>query len=284
MKPIERELVERLYRGARAERWSVSPDEWAAALQTSADKAAPADPERYLRGLHLEDLALACACAAGDERAWDHFMREHRPTLYRAADAIDRSGGARELADAIYADLYGLRERDGERQSLFRYYHGRSSLSTWLRAVLAQRHVDSLRAGRRLEPLPEDGAADAPASATTAVSDPDRLRYRALIQRALKVAVSRLNDRDRLRLACYYTQELTLAATGRILREHEATVSRQLAKTRQALRREVERHLRDQDGLDAAQIDRCFAYVVEDPGPLDLGGMLRKNSVGDRST
>ena len=91
------------------------------------------------------DLALACACAAGDERAWEHFISVQRPVLYRAADALDPSGAARELADSLYADLYGLRDGGGGHASLFRYFHGRSSLSTWLRAVLAQRHVDRLR-------------------------------------------------------------------------------------------------------------------------------------------
>ncbi len=80
-------------------------------------------------------------------------MREYRPVLYRSADAIDPGGGARELADSIYADLFGLQERDGERRSLFRYFHGRSSLATWLRAVLAQRLVDRVRSTRRLTPL-----------------------------------------------------------------------------------------------------------------------------------
>jgi RNA polymerase sigma-70 factor (ECF subfamily) len=279
---ISPELLDGLFRIAHADRWSISVDQFAATLQISIERAAPADSERYLRGLHLEDLALACACAAGDEVAWDHFIREHRPTLYRAADALDPSGGARELADGIYADLYGLKQRDGDRQSLFRYYHGRSSLKTWLRAVLAQRQVDSLRASRRLEPLPEDDEPALPMAQANAV-DPERTRYRALIQRAVKLAIAQLSDKDRLRLACYYTQELTLAETGKILKEHEATVSRQLAKTRQTLRREVERQLCDRDGLDAAQIDACFGYVVEDPGPLDLGGMLRKNSAPDRS-
>ena len=283
MKPIPPDLARRLHRQAQAEQWSVPLERFTQALQASADRADPADLNRYLDGLHLEDLALACACAAGDERAWEHFIREHRPVLYRAADALDPAGRARELADSLYADLYGIRERDGERQSLFRYFHGRSSLATWLRAVLAQRHVDALRAGRRVEPLPDDDVAEVQAAAPTTPPDPDRPRYLALIQRALTIAISFLTDKDRLRLGCYYTQELTLAETGRVLREHEATVSRQLAKTRKTLRQQIERHLRDEHGLDDAQIGRCFASVAEDAGPLDLGGMLRKNSAPDRS-
>lgn len=263
-------------------------ERFAEVLRTSVERAAPADVGRYLRALHLEDLALACACAAGEERAWDHFVREHRPALYRAADALDPSGNAREIADSIYAELYGLsrasaREPAIERQSLFRYYHGRSSLKTWLRAVLAQRHVDGVRAARRIDALPEGDVLEAPATMAPPPPDPDRVRFRALILRAFKRAVTALSNRDRLRLACYYSQELTLAETGRVLKEHEATVSRQLAKSRETLRREVERSLRDDDGLDAAQIEQCFAYVVEDPGPMDLDGILRKNSAPDRS-
>jgi RNA polymerase sigma factor (sigma-70 family) len=282
-KSIPQDLVERLYRDARADRWSVPVERFAAAIQASADRAAAADVGTYLQGLHLEDLALACACMAGDERAWEHFVREHRPVLYRAADALRPGGGARDLADSIYADLYGLQERDGERRSLFRYFHGRSSLATWLRAVLAQRVVDAGRAERRVDPLPEEDGQITVASRAGPAPDPDRARYAAWIQRALGVALSVLGARDRLRLACYYSQELTLAETGRVLKEHEATVSRHLAKTRGTIRAEVERYLREEARLNDAQIDRCFECVLEDACPLDLGGMLRKDSEPDRS-
>jgi RNA polymerase sigma-70 factor (ECF subfamily) len=281
VKPIPQKLAARLHRQSGADTWSVPLEQFTEALQASADRGCAGDLASYLDGLHLKDLALACACVAGEERAWEHFIREYRPALYRAADALDPGGGARELADALYADLYGVGERDGERRSLFRYFHGRSSLATWLRAVLAQRHVDTIRASRRMEPLPDDESAPGVVSRTP--PDPERARFLALIQRALTVAISLLTDRDRLRLACYYSQQLTLAETGRLLREHEATVSRQLAKTRQTLRKAIERHLRDEHGLDEAQISQCFASVADDPGPVDLGAILRKDSVPDRS-
>ena len=228
------------------------------------------------------DLALASACAAGDDAAWERFIREYRPVLYRAADALDSTGRARELADALYADLYGLKERDGKRQSLFRYYQGRSSLATWLRAVLAQRYVDRVRADRRLDPLPDDADVVSPASPP----EPDRSDDSARFERALGETLSALGARDRLRLACYYAQELTLAQTGRVLHESEATSSRQLARTRRAIREGVERRLRA-DGLDEAQIAQCFAAVTDDVGSLDLSALLdraaRKKTGPDRS-
>src|SRR5262245_36128980 len=157
---IDGALAARLYRRAGADRWGVAPEAFTRALAASAASAGgerelgPRDVTRLLESLHLEDMALAVACAEGHEAAWEHFVREFRPVLYRSADAIDPGGGARELADSLYADLYGLDERNGQRRSLFAYYHGRSRLATWLRAVLAQRHVDRFRAQRRLDPLP----------------------------------------------------------------------------------------------------------------------------------
>jgi RNA polymerase sigma factor (sigma-70 family) len=214
---------------------------------------------------HSADLELARLCAEGNEHAWERFVREYRPLLYRAADALDSTQGAREIADSLYAELYGIDTSAGPRQSLFRYYQGRSSLATWLRAVLAQRYVDRLRVQRRVEPLSDQAPA-----ASGAEPDPNRARYVALLRQALQRAVGCLAPRDRLRVGCYYVQELTLAETGRVMKESEATSSRQLARSRAVIRREVERQLRDEAGLSGDQIAACFASVADDPGPLDL--------------
>jgi RNA polymerase sigma-70 factor (ECF subfamily) len=245
---------------------------------------------------HAADLELARRCAAGEPAAWDRFVLEYRPVLYRAADALDRSGGARELADSLYAELYGLAAGGRERQSLFRYFSGKSSLATWLRAVLAQRYVDRLRSQRRLEPLPADDRAEVRPSRASgrpelvegrAPADPERARHLQLVMAALGRAVAGLAVKDRLRLAYYYVQELTLAEAGRLLGEHEATVSRQLARARRAIRDGVERELREEHGLTGAQIDECVASVAEDPGPLDLqpllGGEPRGREAPERS-
>ena len=288
---LDTATAERLHRVARAEQWGVSRDTFAHALERGVRHAIGGDPpdpsqlERHLSSLRLEELALACGCAHAHEGAWEHFIREYRPILYRAASAIDPAGGARDLADALYAELFGLTERDGTRRSHFEYFHGRSSLATWLRAVLAQRSVDRARATRRLAPLPDDEP-----PATTAAAEPrsaDYGRFIVLLRTALASAVRRLAPRDRLRLACYYAQELTLAQIGRTLGEHEATVSRQLAKARKTVRADVERQLHE-EGLNEAAIAECLAAVAADPGPLALTDLLEpagsKNPETGRST
>ena len=272
-------LVRRLYSEANAGRWHLPIEEFREALETSVSRAFrdieqvdPRELERYCGALRLDDLALARACALGIEEAWEYFIGNARPHLNRAADALDPGGGARELAETLFADLYGLRQAGGARQSLFRYFHGRSSLTTWLRAVLSQRYVDRVRAQRAHEPLPEEESPDALRSLAPD-PQPERRRYAALMQAGLRDAVGALEDRDRFRLACYYAQEMTLAAIGRLTSEHEATVSRQLARTRARIRQFVERMLTEQ-GLSAAEIEECFASNISDPGELDLKAML----------
>ena len=271
-------VVDDLFQKAGAERWALTREEFAGTVAVSLQRrfsgGEPSRHElrRYLSSLHLADLALATACALGRDTAWDHFVLEHRPVLYRAADALDPTGSARELADSLYADLYGLSDAVPDRRSLLRYFHGRSSLATWLRAVLAQRYVDALRAKRRIEPLPEDDTR-LPVVAT-AREDPDRTRLVPLVEDALRTAIDELAAKDRLRLRSYYVAQLTLSEIGRITSEHEATVSRHLSRTRRSIREAVERHLRQKAQLSDTQIARVFELALEDPGGFDLQNVL----------
>lgn len=224
-----------------------------------------------------KDLALARECAEGKPEAWDRFVLEFRPVLYRAADAIDRTGAAREIADSLYGELYS--------KSLFRYFHGRSSLATWLRALVAQRYVDRYRQTRRLEPLPDDEIVASPAQGVPTHTT-DRSRFIAVMQTVLAAAIAALEPRDRLRLRCYYAQEMTLAQIGRVTREHEATVSRQLARTRRDVREDLEQRLRQDHQFAPDEIRECISSVMDDAGTLDLSALLgeRKKVDVDRST
>jgi len=171
---LDARLVRRLYDRSGARQWALSARDFAAALARSAARrfagAAPAAAEvgRYLESLRLEDLALACACAHGSEPAWERFVRDFRPILLRMASRGQQADRGRDVADSLYAELYGLDERGGTRRSLFDYFHGRSTLAGWLQAVVAQRLVDRARASRRFEPLPEDESAAAARARTPA--------------------------------------------------------------------------------------------------------------------
>lgn len=281
-------------RAAAPAEWNLTREQFLTAVERSIAhrfSGTAADPkpkaiESYLETLHAADLALACACSAGVPAAWDHFVAQFRPELYRAARAIVGGAGAgagggdagvRELADSLYANLYGLRASEGQRKSLFDYYHGRSKLGTWLHAILAQRHVDEIRRTRKMDSLDEPAEEGEPhheiAAANTS-PDPERDRYLAMLQGTLSTALDSLAPRDRLRLAYYYAEELTLAEIGKLTGEHESTVSRQLERTRKDLRCSVEAMLREEKKLSEAQLRLCYEYAREE-WPFDLTLRLR---------
>jgi len=290
-------LVDRLYAQSKADQWGVPREQFSAALERSAKKRLTSGAgtaqklEEYLRGLRIEDLALAAACAEGCETAWEHFFKTYRPYLRAAAAAILHcaagSAEACELADSLFSELYGLAGGKGAERSLFRYFHGRSSLKTWLRAILAQRHIDSIRAGRRFEELGEEEAVDGRMQTALGQqilpADPHRERYVASFTHALQEALARLEPPEKERLRLYYAEEKTLAEIGRLLGEHESSVSRHLERVRRDLRRDVEDILRRgfvaangsmaDPGLSEAEIALCFEYGAEDT-PIDLDKLL----------
>ena len=284
-------LVGALHAEAKCARWGLSPQAFAEALRRSAEKrffGASVDPgalAAYLKSLHLEDLALACACGEGIEKAWEFFIAHFRQELRQAASAMLRGSGraddarAEELADSLYAELYGVRSSaDGQRKSLFEYFHGRSKLATWLRAILAQKQVDLFRTSGRMVSLEAEMDRDAhrelAGPAESIPADPHRARYLKRVDMALSVAIANLAPRERLILACYYVDQLTLAEIGRMVHEHESTVSRQLERLRGNLRQRVTevllREIPALDGrpaepaLDRAQAAVALEYALED--------------------
>jgi RNA polymerase sigma-70 factor len=268
----------RLCKRASAARWNVSDESLRDTAWRGARAAGVLDRagiDSFLDALHAEDLGLAIACQAGESAPWEHFITSFRPALYAAARAIagDDARG-RELADSMWADMYGLEIRDGRRRSILSYYHGRSSILTWMRAVLAQRHVDYIRSQSRIQPLDDhaeqaanfsDDHGDAPRA--------DRVRYVAMLGKALDAALKSLAPRDRMRMAYYYRHDLSLKEIGRVMDEHESTVSRRLARTRDELKGAIERTLQDDDKLSQDQIRLCYDFAAGDL-QLDLSRAL----------
>src|SRR5205807_6091327 len=113
--------------------------------------------------------------------------------------------------------------------------------------------------------------------------DPHRERYVASFTRALGAALDLLEPQEKERLRLYYAEEKTLAEIGRLLGEHESSVSRHLDRVRRDLRQSVEEILRHglgaangsavQPGLSDAEIALCFEYSAGEI-PIDLDKLL----------
>jgi RNA polymerase sigma-70 factor len=260
-----------LARRGGAERWALPAEALAEAVYASVTAWASEnlstttehEIRAYLETLNAQDLVLACACRIGISSAWDEFVERYRHKLYTAARVlIHDEAKAREVADSLYGELYGLEQRRGVRRSLLSYFHGRSSLQTWLRAVVAQRLADSHRSERRME-LRADIALNELVVETAEPPDPHRTSYINALSQTLASALEALRPRDRMRLNFYYLESLTLKQIGYVMKEHESTVSRRLARTRAQLRRQVDRALRREMHYSEDQIRLCYHYATE---------------------
>src|SRR5437899_6074748 len=251
---------------AKTQEYGLGREQFVAILNEIGAKYLPPQPSERERGeffasLRLEELALARACAGGHERAWEIFMVRYREKLYDIAAYIAKeSSAARELADSIYADLYGTGTREGKRISKLASYTGRGSLEGWLRTVLAQEYVNRYRRQRRLVSLDEESDegtqfAAAEPEPSTAV-DPR-------VENATDEALAGLPSEERFILASYYLDGRTLAEIARMLRVHESTISRKLEKLAKALRRQILSGLRRR-GMTHRQAEEALEVDVRD--------------------
>lgn len=263
------------YERSRAAEFGITAEQFAALLREVAARHAPAMAcEDFCGNLRLEDLALARACAAGHERAWEIFMQRFREKLYTVAGQITREDSlGRELADSVYADLYGTRTRDGQRVSKLKSYSGRGSLEGWLRTVLAQEYINNYRRQRRMVSLDEEeeeGTQYAAANPEPVAPADPRL------ERAVAAAIRSLADGDRFVLASYFLDQRTLAEIAVALRVHESTISRKVERLTKALRKQVMKNLISQ-GMSRRQAEEALEIDVRDL-TLDLRSSLAQES------
>jgi RNA polymerase sigma-70 factor (ECF subfamily) len=228
-------------------------------------EASAGQRQAFWQALHLTDLALAQACALGREGAWQLFMSKFREPLMRAAVSLTRSASlGEELAEALYSELFGLTERDGERWSPLSTYSGRGSLLGWLRAMLAQRQVNHFRRTHRetaLEDLEIAAKQDSP--------EPEDGTLKAL-QSAVESTLAQLDAEDRFLLSAYYLDSHTLLELGSVLRVHEATVSRRLKRVTDQVHKKILK------ALQAQGLSRRAAEETLGTDPRDVDVNLRK--------
>lgn len=256
-----REFSAHHYEESTARRFGVSPAALAEILadvvshwNNAASEIATRD---FLVILHLEELVLARACAAGDNHAWEVFLNRYRATLYESAYKIAKEESvARGLADSLYAALYGVDAKGQQRTSKLRSYQGRGSLQGWLRMVVAQEYVNLYRATRRetsLDAALDEGAQFEARESEVGVADP-----RAELAAAEELAA--LTAEDRFLLAAYYLDRRTLAEIAKLQGVHESTISRQLDRVTSDLRKRIRKRMMAA-GMSARQADEAMQDV-----------------------
>jgi RNA polymerase sigma-70 factor, ECF subfamily len=283
----EEDVAHSLYQRSGAAAYGMSVGQFAAILEEIQRKYLPdASPEQaaeFCANLRLEELALARACAAGHEGAWQDFIGRYRHKLHTMALHITRdSEHASELADSLFADLYGVntrsdrREPDADgahvRRSKLIFYTGRGSLEGWLRTVMAQEFINRYRKQKHtvsLEEQTEDGVQFASTAQEPAYAPDQRLIA------ATDQALAELSSEDRFVLASYFLDGRTLAEIARILGLHESSVSRRLDRVSTGLRKRILAGLRER-GMSHAQATEALNTDVRDI-QLDLRTRLMQD-------
>ncbi len=260
---IPESVSAKLYRQAGAVRFGLALQDLASILEEIAARYLPADAGQsevleFLTNLRVEELALARGCARGNEAAWEIFLNRYREKLYTAAHSIaSEDSAARDLADSLYADLFGTRTADARRVSKLESFTGRGSLEGWLRAVLAQEYVNRYRRQQRLVSLEERTEAGVQFQA----EEPDPAQaLDSRLEEATDQALASLAAEDKFILASYYLDGRTLADLARLLGVHESTVSRRLDKITASTRKAIlagliKRGMRLREAEQAMQVE-----------------------------
>jgi RNA polymerase sigma-70 factor (ECF subfamily) len=260
------EVVAELHAKSGCQRFDLAREDLAVILGDVATKYLPAgatqaEARSFILTLRVEELALARACAAGNNAAWEVFLTRYREKLYQAGLRIAREdSAARDLADTLYAELYGTTTREGERVSKLASFTGRGSLEGWLRTVLAQEFVNRYRRTKRLVSLDEENEE----GEQFAAPEPSPLPSAdARLELATDAALSSLPGEDRLVLAAYYLDGRTLAEVARMLGVHESTISRKVDKLAKTLRKKILGGL-VQHGMARRQAEEALDVDVRD--------------------
>ncbi len=215
---------------------SVTPESLVAHIARVAGNKTEPDA---LGSLRAGDLYLACACAAGQDRALHLFEAEYGRDIDLA---IARSGnvnlGKDEFRQLLRDKLFVAR---GEKPPKIADYAGRGDLRSWVRVTALRMIVDIVRqnnAGKEISVESEMlGAMPAPNE------DPEldyiQRVYKSEFKEALQSAFVSLTPRERNLLRHQVIHGLNIDQVGAIYRVHRTTAFRWIEKARKSLLRET---------------------------------------------
>ena len=242
-------------------------DEAVAELAKSGVKvdAATFEKGRSLEGLRLFDLALAWACARGDEAAIRLFEKTYFPQAQRALKKM-------RLSETLTDDVLGwmrfeLFARPGG--PLIATYSGRGDLGSWVRSIAVHQAMKGAKKQRR-EVTP-DAAQELPMPEVELASM--RGAYGKQFTRALDESFRELSTAQRNLLRQYFLDGLSIDVLAKLHDIHRSTAARRVDAARAALVELVKERLLKDLALSRSAVDQVITLSNLDQS---LGGLLRK--------
>jgi len=225
--------------------------------------------------LHVEDLYLAGACAAGCDAGLLAFERRYLSQVDHFLPPGDRTPTfLDELRQTLRDKL--LVGRDGALPKIADY-SGRGSLHSWVRTV-AVHAARNLHRANKSELLrdPSESAMQALASSENPEFNYLKRKYQKDFKEAFESAFASLPTEQREVLRLHYVEGLNIDNIGLQLQVNRATVARWRNSARQAVLDETRRQLRQRLQLTDSEFV-SVARLLRSQIDVSLARLLRKN-------
>jgi RNA polymerase sigma-70 factor (ECF subfamily) len=202
------------------------------------------------------DLALAFACAKGDDAALRLLENE---VLARVAATLplrfrgDASEIIQSLRDRLLVPGADGRVKIGD-------FNGRGTLGTWLRVAATRIALNLERSKRREVALDDDRVLAERAAGDLEIQHLKR-RYRGEFREAFTAALQALDARPRNLLRQHYLDGLTMEAIGALYHVHRITVVRWMEQARAALAKETRSELRARLRVEGRELESILRLI-----------------------
>ena len=178
----------------------------------------------------MDDLKFVQKCVNGDTHAWRDFIDRYSRLIYNYIYSVLKLKSVKQSAQTSAEDIFQqiflhLRDNDFKKLRSFKAKNG-SSLATWLRQVVINFTIDSLRRIKPAESLDEDDARGFGLEDILA-DDADSAREIIISEEKigpLKDCIEILDTDDKYFLELHFNQSLALEDLKDILKISRAAV------------------------------------------------------------
>lgn len=220
--------------------------------------------EQALESLHLADLYLACACAAGVPGAVEALEREYLARVPAILARQHRSPETiQEVCQKVRETLF-LRTRIST-------YSGEGKLSSWIE-VIAKRLANKEGQSRGGAPPSSDsGIAGVVADGGDLEKDVIKKKLVAELQVAVRAAGSVLSGEQRELLRFHYRNGMSESRLAKLFNTSQPTISRRLSKAKELVLAETRRSLQQRLQLTESDFDSFIDEIRSRWLDLSLG-------------
>jgi RNA polymerase sigma-70 factor, ECF subfamily len=218
------------------------------------------EPAEGLGTLHVEDLYLATACAAGEPAALAAFERTCGPVIAHAIVAAGATSAERADLEQVVRQRLLVAPADDATPRIASY-SARGTLGSWVRVVATREAARMLPRARR------EVSAEDEELATLIVGDDDpeigylKRLYRHEFKLAFDAAVHALGDRERLVLRQRVLDGLSIDQLAALHGVHRATAARWVEAARDAVVAATQRELIRRLGLSRDEVASVMRLI-----------------------